>query len=283
MSKLKDTFYRIYNNVNTHQFKVAQADYADVLTNNTDEVRRLYFGDSDVLLVKNFMNPAEVQAFNERVKTHQPQVVVNKDFGPMYGATLIDSKTDLQEYFDKAEVFDRELNQLLGFDFKERFSNFFSKLAGGTPVVLPQKDGRRYVPATIKFMQPGKGALPVHVGLEFYELFPELQHLYSLIYGTAQISYFVVLEYPQTGGEITLYNVRYPQPLNANFKSRGAKLHYVRTRPAQRIKPPVGTMFIFNGGQIWHKIEDFYGSGQRVTLAGFLNYSKDLNTIYYWS
>lgn len=283
VNKLKDTGYRLYNDLNRREFRVAETDYANVLTQNADEFKRLYFEESDVLLVKNFMSADEVAAFHARVMTHQPKVVDHKRFGPMYGATLIESKEDLKEYFDKAEIFAKELDYLLGFDFNARFSNFFSKLAGGTALELPEKDGRKYVPATIKFMQPGQGALPVHVGLEFYVLYPELSHLYSLIYGTAQISYFVVLEYPDEGGEITLYDIRYPQPANERFKNRDGKIHHIRTRPAQRIKPAVGTMFIFNGGQIWHKIEDFYGKGQRVTLAGFLNYSKDLKTIYYWS
>lgn len=283
MKRLIDAYYRMYNTLNKREFRIAEADYTDLAQKDTDEFKRLYFEESDVLIVKNFLSPAEVTALLQRLKTSPPTVADPKPYGPTYGRTLIDTKNDLDGYFNDAAAFEPQLNQLMGFDFNNRFSTFFSKLAGNTPVVPPQLNGRHYTPGTLKIMQPGKGALPVHVGLEFYTLFTELSHLYSLIYGTAQISYFIVLQYPEQGGEITLYDVRYPKPENERFKSRRAKLHYVRTRPAQRLKPPVGSMFIFNGGQIWHKIEDFYGSGERITFSGFLNYSKDLKTIYYWS
>ncbi len=48
----------------------------------------------------------------------------------------------------------------------------------------------------------------------------------------------------------------------------------------QYINPDIGDMVIFNGGRIWHKVADFDGDKNRITVGGFLAHSQDNQTVY---
>jgi hypothetical protein len=42
-------------------------------------------------------------------------------------------------------------------------------------------------------------------------------------------------------------------------------------------------LVVFAGGQLYHRIEEVYGTKLRITLGGFLGYSTSNSDIYYWS
>lgn len=49
------------------------------------------------------------------------------------------------------------------------------------------------------------------------------------------------------------------------------------------IKPEVGDLIVFNGGQVWHKVNDVIGTKDRVTFGGFLGRSLDGAELLYWN
>jgi len=50
-----------------------------------------------------------------------------------------------------------------------------------------------------------------------------------------------------------------------------------------KLRPQPGDLLMFYGGYIWHRVEDIEGNTPRITLGGFLNFSKDDKELYYWS
>ena len=54
-------------------------------------------------------------------------------------------------------------------------------------------------------------------------------------------------------------------------------------KSGQKIKPKPGDLLIFNGGSIWHKVEEIKGKSDRITFAGFLDMNKDKTKWIYWS
>tara|TARA_B110000037_G_C17118308_1_gene504712 strand:+ start:2967 stop:3140 length:174 start_codon:yes stop_codon:yes gene_type:complete len=50
-----------------------------------------------------------------------------------------------------------------------------------------------------------------------------------------------------------------------------------------KIKPKKGDMIIFQGGEIWHRVELVKGKKSRYTIGGFMGFSLDDKEIIYWS
>ena len=105
-----------------------------------------------------------------------------------------------------------------------------------------------------------------------------------------QLSYFVVLQQPDAGGELTIYDMlwdkvkRKESPENNEFViDDNDKPIYVKDVRSFAVKPQSGDILVFSGGPIWHRVEDIEGSVPRITFGGFLNFSNDNEEVYYWS
>ena len=54
-------------------------------------------------------------------------------------------------------------------------------------------------------------------------------------------------------------------------------------KSGQKIKPKPGELLIFNGGHIWHKVEDIKGKSDRITVGGFMDMSADKTKWLFWT
>ena len=105
-----------------------------------------------------------------------------------------------------------------------------------------------------------------------------------------QLSYFLVLQESEKGGELSIYDMLWDQvkrkenPENNEFVIDDKDNHiYLKDVESFAVKPKPGDILIFSGGPIWHRVEDIKGSIPRITFGGFLNFSKDNKELYYWS
>lgn len=105
-----------------------------------------------------------------------------------------------------------------------------------------------------------------------------------------QLSYFVVLQQAESGGELTIYDMlwenvkRKESPENNDFViDDNDKAIYLTEVKNFAVKPQPGDILIFSGGPIWHRVEDIKGNIPRITFGGFLNFSNDNKELYYWS
>ncbi|PCH95437.1 MAG: hypothetical protein COB85_04585 [Bacteroidetes bacterium] len=104
-----------------------------------------------------------------------------------------------------------------------------------------------------------------------------------------QLSYFIVLQEPNSGGELVLYDLLYkdtPDHLiedSAFFNIPDERDRALEAYDNMIIKPKAGDMIIFDGGRIWHKVSEIEGALDRITIGGFMAFSNNDKSIYYWS
>jgi len=171
----------------------------------------------------------------------------------------------------------------------EFISNVASKYKVSSPTLKLNKC--TVAEGTFRYLYPNKGGLYVHSGNYFQE---QNEFFYSMLEEDIdmdnQLSYFIVLQNAEQGGELTLYDLIWEKgqikdtPLNNEFvlDKEGKKI-IIKDLINLKLRPQPGDLLMFYGGYIWHRVEDIEGNTPRITLGGFLNFSKDDQELYYWS
>lgn len=207
---------------------------------------------------------------------------------------VINDKGSLDEYFQRLGLLQELIseNQPVNMIF-QRLEGFLSVAGAQFNVSVPKNSVKQapVVPGTFRYMMPCKGGLFIHCGNLFQR---QSEFFYTMLEGDInmenQLSYFIVLQNPESGGELTLYDMLWKDvqkkdhPENNDYVlDRDGKRIYVRGLNKVHIRPEVGDILIFNGGPIWHRVEDISGILPRITLGGFVNFSKDRKDLFYWS
>ncbi len=144
---------------------------------------------------------------------------------------------------------------------------------------------------TFRIFLPNQGGLHVHCGNLFQA---QSEFYYSLIENDIdkndQLSYFLVIQQPELGGELTIYDMLWKdvkkkksQEENESVIDEGGNTIFLKDVPSFSVKLMLGDILVFAGGPIWHRVENIGGGIPRITLGGFLNYSKDGKELFYWS
>jgi hypothetical protein len=209
-------------------------------------------------------------------------------------AIITDTAERLEAYYSKLSLFDKhkETNSSIG-NLARKLDSFFKSAAKNYRVSIPNnkiKD-KEVAPGTFRMFYPNMGGLHVHCGNLFQA---QSMFYYSLIKNDIdmddQLSYFVVLQQPDAGGELTIYDMlwdkvkRKETPEDNKFViDDNDKPIYVKDVRSFAVKPLPGDILVFSGGPIWHRVEDIKGSVPRITFGGFLNFSNDNKEVYYWS
>ena len=124
----------------------------------------------------------------------------------LQGFQLVE-KTDFLENFALSSIqFRNLLGQLFTIDFESTIESVIGRIAGDRKVEIPQENGNYYTPATIRFVPPEKGGIPPHTGSEFlynpgYDYFKRKADLAD------SLSYFVMINQSEVGGELVLYDL----------------------------------------------------------------------------
>ena len=209
-------------------------------------------------------------------------------------AVISDMDNKLQEYTLSNSFFSKlkNENELIS-NFLKKLNTTISSFVQNTEVEQPKLEisGINVCDGTFRYLFKNKGGLYVHCGNYFQE---QNEFFYKMVKQDVdvsnQLSYFVVLQNTERGGELTLYDLRWKKgqmkesPLNNNYiiLENRSKLH-INSLKKQKIRTEVGDLLIFYGGDIWHRVEDIEGLTPRVTFGGFLNFSKDSSKLFYWS
>lgn len=209
-------------------------------------------------------------------------------------AVISDVENQLLFYYDKLEQFDvYKNNNAFVKTLTQKLDAFFKGIAKDYHVSIPinKIKEKEVAPGTFRIFHPNKGGLHVHCGNLFQA---QSMFYYSLIKNAIdmndQLSYFVVLQQSEQGGELTIYDMlwgnvkRKESPENNEFviDDKGNRL-YVDTLKSFAVKPKPGDILVFSGGPIWHRVENIKGENPRITFGGFLNFSKNNEELYYWS
>jgi hypothetical protein len=209
-------------------------------------------------------------------------------------AVITNAEERLEEYYNKLQAFDKYKNSVAVIKmFTERLDYFFKSVAVNYKVSVPVnriKD-REVALGTFRLFYPNMGGLHVHCGNLFQA---QSMFYYSLVKNDIdmndQLSYFVVLQQSEKGGELTIYDMlwdnvkRKESPENNEYVIDDSNNSiYVKDLKSFAVKPKPGDILVFSGGPIWHRVEDIKGISPRITFGGFLNFSKDDKELFYWS
>jgi len=212
-----------------------------------------------------------------------------------FGENIIFCDPNLQQYFDYAAVFRQKCRTLFqgALDFEKRVESVFHVLSGGLSVQVPTgPGGQTYIPATIRKLPEGH-EFTIHVGNDFLNK-PQSNHLRTLVDITDQLSFYIPLALPEGGGDLIVYGLEWdgdPLPFQDTSSNSGytswsyQQSHqlFAEEYGSMTFAPSPGDMMLFDGGRFYHCIAPTVGSRARITIGGFLSFSKEHDAIYYWS
>ena len=275
-----------------------------------DAIHDMFVGKLDGFLIKNVLSQEEVTFLLntvEKIKSENMDVAytdVGFTYPPIFAeyTRRIDSLSDeekdaeINNYFKKAAEFNHNFEQLNSVNAFGLITDLFTSLGGGRKVCVPRgvNDVGEYPFATFRYLIPNGGLMSVHCGNYFGKTFKETySHLTTLVSVENQMSFFFMLNEPEEGGELSLFNFRWedgqtkkdPAEDNEIILPDGTK-RYVQTDPTilkNKLRPEKGDMILFQGGNIWHRVEKVRGQLPRITFGGFLSLNYSGDTIYYWS
>lgn len=260
-------------------------------------VKDLKAGNLDGFIMKNVFQPSEVEAVKSFLSTMHEDDLMPTPSGKIFPspfAIITDTAERLDSYYSQLAKLDVcSQNYLPVATLLNRLARFFVEVGSDFKVSIPinKVKGKAVAPGTFRMFYPSMGGLHVHCGNLFQA---QSMFFYSLIKNDiemdGQLSYFVVLQQSESGGELTLYDMlwenvkRKESPENNEFviDDAGNKI-YVDALKSFAVKPQPGDILVFSGGPIWHRVENITGLSPRITFGGFLNFSKDGEELFYWS
>jgi hypothetical protein len=244
-------------------------------------------GQIDGILIKEFISP-NIALSRGKSLMENPSLMLSSScpYGRIYARTIIGIGNQSEQYFEDAQVFRTECEQFFGSQesFETQLAQLLSKIAGGRTVSLPVgSGGNPYSPATIRWVDPG-GAIAPHCEKVYFKAGTLSFKLIDRIAAADTIfSFFMVMTKPEAGGELVLYDFNW-QNQNGNGVGNKTNPKYLESHcNPTPISISEGDLIIFNAGQIWHQISEVKGTIPRITIGGFISFSKDDETLYYFS
>jgi hapalindole-type alkaloid chlorinase len=261
----------------------------------------LYNRRIDGYIIKNILNLDEVDElisvfekidlekavqFNER-----EGYVIPRAYSQIQSNNEFDEKL-FETYLNDASWFKGFLNSNLSFDIEDRIIKTISNLQGGIKVSVPvfkqESQAREFSFASFRFLKLGRGGMNIHCGSMFREIYPNFyKRLDMLINFDGQLSYFIMLQRPEKGGQLRLFDAEWSiykkHYKDSGFVDNNGIIKSNFKTAIQDIDPKPGDLIVFVGGDIWHEVTNPESGKPRITIGGFLAYSNNHNEIYLWS
>lgn len=268
----------------------------------------LYAGKEDGFLVKGILSQEEVDTilanFQQVLDDEPAYTDVGFTYPPIFAEfsnrtldlPVGEKAAGISAYFARNDHFSTTFKDRFGVDLPQRLNDLFRQIGGGRKVSVPNgmEEEGKYPFATFRYLVPSVGMIAVHCGNYFQNTFLKVyQHLSSIVKVKDQMSFFIVLQEAEEGGELTVFNFRWEEGQSKINPSEDREIYLPNGKPyfidedkgMQKImlKPKVGDMVLFQGGRIWHRVEPVGGQQNRITFGGFMGFSDDEHVIYYWS
>lgn len=262
-----------------------------------DLARDLCTGRFDVAILRGVFSQAEMDGVLDRLvrgehdlnvapqSSPDPEVPQVTIFGESITPNDLDKNADREDrYHENAERFRASCRHLFrGFsDYEARINELFAALSGGAGIGVPvDRKGRIYSPSTIRKVASGS-EMNLHVGNYFLGT-PAYANLTPLFAPLDQLSFFVPISPPESGGEIEVFDMKFEDP-RARYMPDGwidapwVEAHFRH----ESFGPGAGDMFLFNGGRFYHRVDHVRGPRHRWTIGGFMAFSRDDKTLYHW-
>ena len=196
-------------------------------------------------------------------------------FGSLLGMPLNmvgASSQNRTPYLDDAERFRPMMTEAFGFDPHQRMIDVLRPMSGDLEIVSPTENGRAYTGGNIRRYEPGRGGLKTHAGNEFNDLLKDgaMSHLLTTTRMHDHMSFFVILQPPEIGGELSVFDLLWGEEPPQDEKWYGYRDDGSFENVSMLRLPPVkGELVMFGGGWRWHRVDEILGAKSRITYGGF--------------
>jgi hapalindole-type alkaloid chlorinase len=280
-------------------------DYADLPTLGSNVLSDIQSRRNiDGIVIRNFLSGEENEtlksSIKEYVQSRKEMGEITYSYPPTFG--------DLEQNFDREEV--KEAYFLRSGDFIENFVghfkiDFLSRLLytlqeiqqGTTTTLIPaQRYKSHYLPATIRLIpSPRFDEMRTHCGnmfcgKQFFSKYYE--DIVPLVEINDQLSYFMLVQKPEKGGKLMVYNVTCYEAPNTTCQDEiidllGKDGQFISLHDGSIEEIPIemneGDLLVFAGGELWHRVSRVEGSLVRYSLGGFMGFAHDRSKLYVWS
>lgn len=249
---------------------------AELASKYPDGINQIYQGEFDGMLLKGVFSQAEMLEVKHKLESENDELETVR-YGTTLGCVLMAAGSDNERYFQSSNSFRTKLKRLFNTSFEARIEAILNSMSGGRKVeVARENDERIYTPATVRFVYPERGGMAPHKNNDFMDKI-YYNHLKTIVKMADALSYFIVIDKPEEGGDLLLYEMSEEQSMTL---TKDLDLESYQKR---YVTPNVGDMILFHGGNIVHQITDVKGDKTRITIGGFLAMSKDEQKFLYWS
>lgn len=306
LGRLKTLFHTPNEIKDLEDIIFIEIDANDIAKLHPDALYDLFKSKKHGFLIKNFLNNEELQMAIKYAHQNKDRNPAFTDVGYTYPMvfqefSLRNTNNDSFEqnkktYFYDNKIFNDSTPKTIGFDLSKKLNDFFKSLSVSRKVAVPSGMDKigNYLFGNFRHLFPTGGLMSVHCGNFFGENFKLVYaHLCETINVVNQMSYFVMIQKPDVGGELTIFNLRWlPGQGKTDFAEdeevilADGSIIKIDKNPlikSYKLAPEPGDMILFQGGNIWHRVEKVFGEKERITFGGFMGVDKDDSTIYYWT
>jgi hypothetical protein len=280
----------------------------DIIKEHPDALYDLYNSKKHGFLIKNFLNHEEINIIQKYAHDNKTREIANTPVGYTYPMIFQEFslrnnnlkpeelKLNAALYFEKNKQFNENFYNETKVDLFGKLNLLFDNLSGGRKIKVPVGFNNigNYLFGNFRHLHPKGGLMTVHCGNYFGKNFETVYtHLVEKIKVVNQMSYFVMIQKPDIGGELSIFNLRWVDGQGKKgfsedeevILSNGATIKVDKHPKIKRFPmiPEPGDMILFQGGNIWHRVEKVFGSKERITFGGFMGIDKDESTFYYWT
>ncbi|MCF8464376.1 MAG: 2OG-Fe(II) oxygenase [Flavobacteriales bacterium] len=240
------------------------------------------------LIVKNFLSDGELK----EVKQNLNQLVqIEHVQEHLTFPNSFSRDVKLDDYLGSSAAHGSSVEKLFESGLLKKIEEVLQKISGGKKVQVPDSGKGKYLRGTFRIIHPLKCHIDIHCGNQFFSQFPDVyQNLTASVDVKNQLSFFILLQKPDDGGELVVYDALW-EDFEQGFVDRQTLLSRKGFEVGvndpsllrEQLKMSEGDLLVFQGGQFWHKVTEVYGSKHRITFGGFIGFSKTDESIYYWS
>lgn len=200
-------------------------------------------------------------------------------FGHVFGPTLMED--NLEMYFQRAVLARRGFEYVFRQRFEAHMIGMLSSLTNAYsifPTVFG--DDKLFAPASARVCEPGHDALEAHVHREFPLYFPSYLPLSRLLDLTTELSIYFMLQAPDQGGQLVLYDLQWDNTPREFLQARafltGLRSDELAGYDQMHIMLAPGDVILFAANRIWHKVAAVTGGEKaRITIGGFTARAHD--------
>ena len=257
----------------------------DSINEHSGIMRNLWSDQLDGIIIRDVVSKSFISEFLQLVTDSGANIPsISYYWGQVFGRVLTSQLDDIDEYFKDALLYDSNLPQIWG-NSSSSWPTFFSQILQilyGQLACIPQlSNGKFLLSSTVRLISHGK-ELTTHCGNQFAQNTSKLYDLSRISILDDQVSYFLLLQPPFEGGELSIFDAKWSD--RSEILSAGATLvQTIESRDSLKLDLKAGDLLIFQGGQIYHRVERIHGSIPRITLGGFITPSLDMQKLYFWS